>query len=93
MIPPQTILRVVRAEEARNEYERMVCQVLSVEGPLPAADLVRHVVDKMYSEELRRGAWVVDIGIFGPAIFETEARELLEPMVGRCIKVESGAIS
>ncbi|OGI10194.1 MAG: hypothetical protein A2Y40_03745 [Candidatus Margulisbacteria bacterium GWF2_35_9] len=38
-------------------------------------------------------AWVVDIGFFGVAIFEPEARKLLESMVGRCIEAKNGAIS
>ncbi len=91
MIPPKTVLRLVRSEQARNEYERMVCQVLSEKGSLSAAELVRQVAEKMYSDELRHGAWVVDIGILGPAVFEPEAQELLEPMLGRCIEVESGS--
>lgn len=89
MIPSQTILRLVRPDEAKDEYERMVCQVLSEEGPLSAAELVRHVAEKMYSDELCHGAWVVDIGILGPAAFEPEAQELLEPMLGRCIELEN----
>lgn len=93
MIPAKAILRAASSEGSRNEYERMVCQVLCAQGPLPAAELVRRVAEEMYFDELRHGAWVVDIGIFGPAIFEAEARELVESMVGRCIEVGSGPMA
>jgi hypothetical protein len=70
---------------AKNHCERTVCQILNAEGALPAAELIKRVADEMYYGELRHGAWVADIGIFGPAIFEREAQALLESMVGRCI--------
>jgi len=60
MISPKTTLCIVRPEEARNEYERMVCQVFSEGCPLSAAELVKSVAEQMYSDELRHGAWVVD---------------------------------
>ena len=93
MISPKATLRIIRPEEARNEYERMVCQILSEGCTLSAAELVKSVAEQMYSDELRHGAWVVDIGVWGPAIFDPDARQLLESMVGRCIEAKNGAIS
>ena len=89
MIRPDVIVRLANLAGAKNHYERMVCQILEAEGPRPAAELVKRVAQEMYYEELRLGAGVVEIGIFGPAIFEREVQEFLESMVGRGITVES----
>jgi hypothetical protein len=89
MMRQDVIVRLANLAGAKNHYERMVCQIPEAEGPRSAAELVKRVAQEMYYEELRLGAGVVEIGIFGPAIFEREVQEFLEPMVGRSITVES----
>jgi hypothetical protein len=89
MIRPDVIVRLANLAGAKNHYERMVCQILEAEGPRPAAELVKRVAQEIYYEELRLGAEVFEIGIFGPAIFERDVQEFLESMVGRGITVES----
>ena len=38
------------------------------------------VADSLYRQELRRGGWVVDVGVWGPAVFRREARNILRGM-------------
>lgn len=50
---------------------------LKREGKIPFRVLVERVARDLYLDELRRGAWVVDIGLFGEALFVPEVvREL-----------------
>ena len=82
-------MRIVSSAGAKNHYERLVCQVIDAKGPQQVRELVRHIAKEMYYGELRYGAGVIDLGLFGSTLFEREAQELLESMVGRFIEVES----
>ena len=42
----------------------------------------------MHYDKLKLAAWVLDIGFFGPRLFEQYASALLESMKHRCLAVE-----
>jgi hypothetical protein len=56
----------------------------------PAAEvpaITREVAEGIYRAELRRGAWAVDLGIFGPQLFVGEAAARL-----RAIELGDGEV-
>lgn len=57
--------------QARTDMERFVCDILQSKGPKTVSDLVKRVADEMYYEELRNGAWAVDI-VYGVLRSSTE---------------------
>ncbi|MFP4215783.1 MAG: hypothetical protein ACOCVI_01830 [Planctomycetota bacterium] len=82
-----TTIALKDAEEARADMERLACDIIQSEGPKTVSDLVKRVADEMYHEELRNGAWAVDIGIWGPSLFNRDAMALLDGMKDRCLAV------
>jgi hypothetical protein len=57
--------------------EQRLSSALKEAGPLPVALLVKRVAAELYSDELRKGAAVLDIGLLGDHIFNRDIiREL-----------------
>jgi hypothetical protein len=57
--------------------EQRLSSALKEAGPLPVALLVKRVAAELYSDELRKGAAVLDIGLIGDHIFDRDIiREL-----------------
>lgn len=88
MLDGNAMLILKDAGRARTDMERLVCGILQSEGPKTVSDLVKRVADEMYYEELRNGAWAVDIGIWGPSLFNRDALALVDAMTDRCLAVE-----
>jgi len=58
-------------------FERLVVATLTREGAMRFSTLVELVALDFYLDELRHGAWILDIGVFGSKLFIPEvAREL-----------------
>ncbi len=58
-------------------FERLVVETLTREGVLRFNTLVERIALDFYLDELRHGAWILDIGLFGSKLFIPEvAREL-----------------
>lgn len=88
MLGANTTLRIKDVTRARTNMERLICDILQKEGPLTASELAGRVAQGMYYEALKDGAWVVDIGIWGPSLCRREALALLDDMTDRCLAVE-----
>lgn len=57
--------------------EKLTVTALKDQGPTPFLALVERVAREIYLDEIRKGAWVVDIGLFGSSLFTRDvAREL-----------------
>lgn len=87
MLDDSAMLILKDAGQARTDMERLVCDILQTEGPTTVSDLIKRIADEMYYEELRNGAWAVDIGISGPSLFNRDALALLDGMKDRCLAV------
>jgi len=58
-------------------FERLVVATLTLEGVMRFGTLVERVALDLYLDELRHGAWILDIGLFGRSLFGREvARDL-----------------
>jgi hypothetical protein len=84
MLDDCAMLVLKDAGQARTDMERLVCDILHGESPKTASDLVKRVADEMYCEEPRNGAWAVDIGIWGPSLFNRDALALVDAVKDRC---------
>ena len=52
-----------------TRIERASLAVLSESGEAPFDTLVTRVAAELYREEIRRGAWAVDLGLLGSRLF------------------------
>lgn len=72
-------------------HERMVCYLLRTGMRWRLSDLIMRVAHELYCEEVQRGTGWIGIGLFGPTIFESDARELLESIQCRhLVHIEHG---
>ena len=67
-----------------SPVERLAVTMLKRERAIPFHLLVERVASELYHEELRNGAWVLDIGLFGSSLFV--------PDVAGEIKARDGAL-
>ena len=70
--------------QAENEIELQIISILQKAGAVSHDQLVQRVARDLYEGELRRGAAVVDIGMFGSRLFE--------PEVARSLRAGDGTI-
>ena len=66
-----------------TRVERATLRVLKETGETPLERLVDRVADELYREELRDGAWLVDLGLFGSRLFVPDVLRSLKAHNGR----------
>lgn len=76
------------ARTAERPVERMIVDLLDCEGPMNCAEIVERVAKQIYRDELRCGAAVLDVGLFGAKLFESEVVAALKTGVGVLWTVE-----
>lgn len=67
---------------AATPVERLAVRALERDGVLPYPTLVLRVADDLYREELRRGGWNSDIGVWGSRLFVPEVERELGTSAG-----------
>jgi hypothetical protein len=72
---------IVRLEQGSREpvtpVEQLAVSVLTSKGAMPLRTLAERVAAELYRQELRKGAGVLDIGLFGSRLFNDDVvREL-----------------
>jgi hypothetical protein len=63
--------------------EKFTATRLREKGCVDLDDLVEYVAHAIYLDETRRGAAVLDIGLFGSSLFRDEVRREIEANDGR----------
>jgi len=71
------LLRNARRAPA-SEAEAVVVELLPRTKDASLDSLISVVAEKLYRDEIRAGAWIVDLGLFSSGLFVPEARCLLE---------------
>jgi hypothetical protein len=73
-----TIVCLVQgARQPETRVEQLAVSVLASKGAIPLDTLAERVASELYGEELRNGAGVLDIGLFGSRFFTRDVvREL-----------------
>src|SRR5262245_57869293 len=86
------IVRLIEplASAGLSQIERLDVLKLSQEGALPLELLAERVATDLYHEELRNGAWVVDIGFFGNRLFVPDVIKEIQQRNGSLWKIEEG---
>jgi hypothetical protein len=74
----------------QTHIEAELIAVLTDEGTISLNELVQRVADRLYHEELRRGAGALDIGLFGSGLFDREVVAALEAGSGVLWELSSG---
>lgn len=69
--------------------ERLAVEVLKREGRTSLTKLVEHVAREVYFDEVHRGAWVLDIGLYVPKLFVPNVTSELKAANGILWKIES----
>jgi hypothetical protein len=74
------VVRLLAAprREPLTPIEQRLISMLKNAGPIPFAKLVKTAAKDLYTEELRRGAGVLDIGLFGDGLFN---RDLVQELM------------
>jgi hypothetical protein len=68
--------------------ERLAVSMLKREGKIPLRLLVEGVASDLYEEELRNGAWILDIGLFGSRLFVPEVAGEIKARDGTLWQIE-----
>jgi hypothetical protein len=74
-----TVVRLIDSPRRLPEtsIEQRLAFALKETGPISVASLVKRVASELYSDELRKGAGVLDIGLIGERLFNRDIiREL-----------------
>ncbi len=80
-------LRKITNLRRATAAESVVVELLSRTEQMDLAALVRLVAEALYREELRAGAWAVDVGLFGCGMFVSEAQRILKAGDGELWKI------
>jgi hypothetical protein len=86
---PGAIIRLL--EECRppaTPVEQLAINVLKREGRTSFTKLLEHVARELYSDEVRSGAWALDIGLYGPNLFVPDVVSELKSGDGILWKIE-----
>ena len=89
----QLSLRDNSLPSTETSEERAVCRILRERKACKLSNLIVELANHMYKNELKHGAWAVGIGLFGPRIFERDARGVVRSMQDRHFFVETVAAS
>ncbi|MGH6689410.1 MAG: hypothetical protein ACREF4_01830 [Gammaproteobacteria bacterium] len=81
-------LRSVIDESRATPVQRVMLEVLTREGPMPACLFVNRVARRLYTDEVSRGAWAIEIGVFGSALFAADAAHELAAGEGHLWDIE-----
>lgn len=73
---------------AATEAESFAVALLRAEKEIAYGALVSRVAEFLYRKELRAGAWGVDIGLFGSALFNADAARELEAGKGELWEID-----
>ena len=78
-IPAGPVVRLVDTprRQAETSIELQIISILKEAGAVSHDQLVQRIARDLYEGELRRGAAVVDIGMFGSRLFEPEVAQSL----------------
>lgn len=84
------IVRLIEplARPTVTPIERLAVSSLKQEGAIPFRLLVERVASAVYFEELRKGAWVLDIGMFGARLFVRDVVREIEAGNGILWEIE-----
>jgi hypothetical protein len=84
---------LVRLEPSSREpatpVERVVVSVLKAGGAMALGPLVERAASELYNEELRHGAWVLDIGLFGSSLFVPDVVSEIEARNGTLWRIDN----
>jgi hypothetical protein len=74
------VVRLIAAprREPMTPIEQRLITMLTNAGPIPFATLVKTAAQDLYVEELRHGAGILDIGLFGDGLF---TRDLVQELM------------
>jgi hypothetical protein len=68
--------------------ERLAVSNLRREGVISLQLLVERVATELYHEELRKGAWALDIGLFGGNLFVSDVMNEIKAQDGTLWQIE-----
>jgi hypothetical protein len=85
------LLADVASAATLTREERLIMLTLAGAGALTVEDVLRRVSPLVYREELQRGGWSVDIGMFGPRVFAPDVARALAGGNGRLWTITSPA--
>lgn len=84
---------IVRLEQGSREpvtpVEQLAVSVLTSKGAMPLHTLAGQVAAELYRQELRKGAQVLDIGLFGSRLFLRDVINEIEARNGTLWRIDN----
>jgi hypothetical protein len=79
--PHEVIFRLLdwSARRPSTLIEKLTVKTLKDREPTVLPQLVERLADDLYRDEVRNGAWTLDIGLFGSRLFTRDVARELKP--------------
>lgn len=79
------------ARAPSNQLEHLIVSILRTKGAVPFDSLVKQAAAELYREEMRNGAGVLDIGLFGSSLFSAEVAGEVKARDGELWQIDKPA--
>jgi len=79
----------ITGSRPKREIEEIVYTGVTNRKNCDYGKLVKYVADELFALYLKRGAWMVDIGIWGPRICMEDARKIIGSLDGTLIRIRA----
>ena len=83
----QSTVAVREAADA-GDYEALAMLLLRQEETISIAMLIKRVAEEVYRADLRAGGGAVDIGVWGPSLYQPDATRAVCQLVGHALVLE-----
>ncbi|HSE90533.1 MAG TPA: hypothetical protein VLJ79_30270 [Candidatus Binatia bacterium] len=77
------------SRQPQTRVEQLAVSVLASQGAIPLDTLAERVASELYHQELRKGAQVLDIGLFGSRLFLPDVIGEIEARNGTLWRIEN----
>lgn len=87
---PDDLVRLIEPSERApiTPVERLAVAILQRDGETPLGRLLERLASEIYRQELREGAGLLDIGLFGPKLFRSDIAAELKAGENRLWRIE-----
>ena len=84
----EPVVRPLGDTAPEDRIGRLIWHTLCVHGPMPLSELIGRVADQLVKEDQLSGAWTVDVGLLGPALYQSDVEGVLRALAGRSVAIE-----
>lgn len=83
-----SIVRPLGDVAPEDRIGRLIWQTLRARGPIRLSEVIERVAEQLVEEDQHAGAWAVDVGFLGPALYWSDVERSLRTLVDRSVVIE-----